>query len=65
MTAHPKPTTSPLLSVYSGRTCIGFILARGKLGFEAFNADQRSLGIYPTQREAAAALPDAAEVQQS
>ena len=47
-----------MLSVYAGRTCVGFILARGKTGFEVFTADQKSLGIYPTQREAAAALPD-------
>jgi hypothetical protein len=51
-----------MLTVYAGRTCVGFILARGKAGFEAFDAEQRSLGIYPTQREAAAALPDT-EVQ--
>jgi hypothetical protein len=53
-----------MLSVYSGRECVGFILARGKTGFEAFTADQKSLGLYPTQREAARALPDS-EVQQS
>jgi hypothetical protein len=60
MTAHPNP---PMLSVYSGRVCCGFLLNRGKTGFEAFDADQRSLGLFPTQREAAAALPDT-EVQQ-
>jgi hypothetical protein len=52
------PTTSPLLSVYAGRECVGFILARGKLGFEAFTADQKTVGLFKTQREAAAALPD-------
>ena len=51
-----------MLSVYVGRSCVGWIFARGKLGFEAFDADQKSLGTYPTQREAAAALPDT-EVQ--
>jgi hypothetical protein len=54
MTAHPP---SPMLSVYDGRTCIGWIMSRGKAGFEAFDADQRSLGVFATQREAAAALP--------
>jgi hypothetical protein len=48
--------TTPLVSVYDGRTCLGFVLARGKLGFEAFTADERSLGTYATQREAAAAI---------
>ena len=48
--------TTPMVSVYDGRDCLGFILARGKLGFEAFDAQERSAGIYPTQREAADAL---------
>jgi hypothetical protein len=47
-----------MVSVYVGRECVGWIFARGRAGFEAFDADQKSLGIYPTQREAAAALPD-------
>ena len=29
--------------------CDGFVLARGCVGFEAFGADQRSLGPFPTQ----------------
>ena len=45
-----------LLSVYDGRHCVGFVLPRGKVGFEAFDADQRPLGIFPSQREAAAAI---------
>jgi hypothetical protein len=50
-----KPT-APLVSVYSGSTCIGFVLGRGVSGFEAFDADQRSLGTYPSEREAVAAV---------
>ena len=53
------PTTTAMLSIYSSRQCVGWIIARGKLGFELFDADQKSLGIYPTQHAAAAALPDA------
>ena len=49
---------SPLLSVYSGRDCIGFVYARGRSGFEAFTADQKSLGVFRTQREAATAIPE-------
>ena len=56
------PTTTTMMSVFDGRVCVGFLIARGKLGFELFDADQKPLGIYPTQREAVAALPDA-EVQ--
>jgi hypothetical protein len=36
--------------------CIGFVCSRGKLGFEAFDSEERSLGVYGTQREAAAAI---------
>jgi hypothetical protein len=46
-----------LVSIFAGQVCIGFVLNRGEAGFEAFAAaDERSLGRFPTQREAAAAL---------
>jgi hypothetical protein len=35
---------------------VGHVLARGKLGFEAFDADDTSLGVFPSQREAAATV---------
>jgi hypothetical protein len=47
---------SPLAYVYDGRRCLGFILARGKPGFEAFDADDKSVGLFPSQREAANAV---------
>jgi hypothetical protein len=50
--------TTPLVSIYDGRECVGFILAHGKLGFEVFDRDERSIGVYPTQREAADAIPN-------
>lgn len=53
MSAH---LTTPMLSVYDGRECRGFIFARGKFGFEAFDTDQRSLGIFPNQKGAADAI---------
>jgi hypothetical protein len=31
-------TTSPLLSVYDGQRCVGFVVARGRRGYEAFTA---------------------------
>ena len=43
-------------SVYDGRVCLGHILNRGKLGFESFDADDSSLGLFPNQRSAAAAI---------
>jgi hypothetical protein len=50
---------TPLVSVYDGRNLVGFILARGKLGFELFDHNEQSLGLFPSQREAAAALDGA------
>ena len=53
-----KATAPPasLACVYDGRDCLGFILARGKLGFEAIDRDEQSLGLFQTQREAATAI---------
>jgi hypothetical protein len=45
-----------IVAVYSGKICLGFVLTRGAAGFEAFSADEKSLGLFPTQREAAAAI---------
>jgi hypothetical protein len=52
------PSTAPMISVYDGRECVGFVIARGKLGFEAFDRNERSVGTYSTQREAVAAIPE-------
>ena len=52
------PPNASLLSVFDGRECIGFIIARGKVGFEAFDSDQRSLGTFLSQREAAEAISE-------
>jgi hypothetical protein len=56
---------SPLAYVYDGRACLGFILARGRAGFEAFTADEQSLGLFKTQAQAANAVTDAAESERS
>jgi hypothetical protein len=45
-----------MMPVLHGPRCVGFIFNRGKLGFEAFNSDERSLGTYPSQQEAAGAI---------
>jgi hypothetical protein len=45
-----------LLSVFDGRRCAGFLLHRGPAGWEAFTADEISLGTYPTQKAAANAI---------
>jgi hypothetical protein len=47
---------SCLAAVFAGQTCIGFLLSRGKLGFEAFDHDEHSLGVFPSMKLAAAAV---------
>jgi hypothetical protein len=63
MTHRAAPSNSPALgtrnswvSVYDGQRCLGHIISRGRDGHEAFDLDDKSVGIFPTQREAAAAL---------
>jgi hypothetical protein len=51
------PTTQVgFLSVYDGQVCVGHLLPRGKTGVEAFDRDDKSLGIYPDQKAAAGAV---------
>jgi hypothetical protein len=49
-----------LAYVYDGREVPGFILARGKVGFEAIDRDEKSLGLFKTQPAAANAVFDSA-----
>jgi hypothetical protein len=51
----PLPTTG-LLSVYAGQQCIGHLIRRGKAGVEAFDVEDRSLGIFSSQHEAIKAV---------
>jgi hypothetical protein len=51
---------SPLGYVYDGRNAIGFVLARGRAGFEGFDREQHSLGLFKTATAAANAIFDAA-----
>jgi hypothetical protein len=46
--------------VYAGQTRIGHLYRRSKAGFEAFNTDDRSIGLFGSQREAADALSSGA-----
>jgi hypothetical protein len=57
MGAAVQSTTRPsFTSVYDGTRCLGHLLERGKTGWEAFDADDKSLGLYPSQKQAAAVL---------
>jgi hypothetical protein len=47
---------APMVCVYDGRRCVGFVLAVGREGFEACDADGASLGKFPNMRDAAAAV---------
>ena len=44
------------VSVYAGQTCIGHVLARSKRGFEAFDTEDNSIGIFASQLAAADVL---------
>ena len=44
---------SPLSYVTDGREAIGFVLARGRAGHEAFDREQVSLGVFKTAAAAA------------
>jgi hypothetical protein len=48
------PNTTVMVSVFNddGR-CLGFVLARGLAGFESFDVNERSLGLFPTAKRAA------------
>jgi hypothetical protein len=52
---------SRLAYVYDGRECRGFVLSRGRAGFEAFDREERSLGLYPAAPAAANAVCAAAK----
>jgi hypothetical protein len=60
------PDPCQCLSVYLpgaggvGTHCVGFLMLRGTSGVEAFDADSRSLGLYPNQKAAADAVYEAA-----
>ena len=49
-----------LLSVYDGQECCGFLIRRPRRGVEAFDRDENSLGIFPSEVEAANAVLDSA-----
>jgi hypothetical protein len=54
-------STAPMSYIYDGRTCLGFVLWRGRAGFEAFDREERSLGLSPAAPAAANAVCAAAE----
>jgi hypothetical protein len=47
--------------VMSGSTCVGFILRRGRGGFESYDINAAPLGIFENEEKAAAAVLAASE----
>jgi hypothetical protein len=46
-----------MLTVYDGQHCVGFLLNRGRDGWEALDVEgRRSLGLFPKDHDAAAAV---------
>ena len=50
------PDILSMQAVYAGSTCVGFIFCRGRSGFEAFNTDTVSLGMFVSMKAAADAV---------
>jgi hypothetical protein len=61
-TSKAMPTTG-MISIYSGRECLGHVLARGRFGFEGFDVNDKSVGIYRTRSEAIDAVKEAARAK--
>jgi hypothetical protein len=49
---------TPLISIMHDGRCIGFMLRRGRQGVAIFTREAQSLGCFPTEHEAIAALFD-------
>jgi hypothetical protein len=62
MTARHTADPATLMTVTAGgRRIAGFILARGKSGFEATRANGQSLGMFDNANAAADAIADAVQ----
>jgi hypothetical protein len=46
MSSRKSDRATPMLSIYDGQRCVGFVLARGRNGYEAFDAGEYSLGLF-------------------
>ena len=47
----PVKQSSSWLAVYNGTCCVGHVIARGKRGYEAFDVDDRSVGLFRHSRK--------------
>jgi len=59
-----RSALTPMMSIYDGQQCIGFVIARARQGHEAFDRQERSLGLFKTAAQAANAVFDAASSEE-
>jgi hypothetical protein len=57
--------TDTLLTVTDGRTTLGFVLKRGRDGAEGFDVNNKTVGVFKNEDEAARAVWRAAHGQAS
>ena len=46
----------PMIGVYRGRDCVGFVIARGPHGYEALDHGERPIDLFADEHAAAAAI---------
>ena len=49
-------TSPPLIPILANEICIGHLLDRGRAGWEAFDCDDQSIGVFATPSAAIDAL---------
>jgi hypothetical protein len=60
--AQPRPNTATRsdqqhwLAIYSGQQCVGHVISRGPCGVEGYDCVDRSIGLFASVADAAAAL---------
>jgi hypothetical protein len=59
----PFIAETALLTVFDGRSSIGFLMRRGKAGVEGFDINEHSVGLFPDEDKAASAVWRAAHNQ--
>jgi hypothetical protein len=52
MAARQTPTNTSWASIFDGQTCIGHVIDRGRVGYESFDVDDISLGVFSLKEAA-------------
>jgi hypothetical protein len=55
-TAQAANNKPPMVSIVHANKCVGFVMARGPAGIEAFTRDESSLGLFADERAALIAI---------